>query len=271
MDTRAVQRLEGVGRAGYAVSGLLHVLIGVIAVRLATGGAQGSADQQGALASIAAQPFGRVALWVAVVALAALGLWQLWQAVEAAREDRRSPASDPGEHGRDPGTALKSGAKGVVYLVLAATAATYARGGQASSGDQQSADVTAALMANPGGQVLVAAVGLAILGVGAYHVYSGVTERFLKNLRGLPPGRAGRSTRVLGRTGYIAKGVALGVLGVLFGLAALRSDPQQAGGLDAALRTVGEQPFGQVLLVAVGLGFIAFGVYSFVRARYASS
>ena len=72
-----------------------------------------------------------------------------------------------------------------------------------------------------------------------------------------------------GRVGYVAKGVALVVLGALFVLAAVRSDPQEAGGLDQALRTIGEQPFGQVLLVAVGAGFVAFGIFCGVRARYA--
>lgn len=269
VDTRAEQRLETVGKVGYAVSGLLHVLIGVIAVQVAFGSGA-SADQGGALGSIAAQPFGRAALWLAVVALAGLGLWQLWQAVEAAREGAHSPGSDPGQTGRDAGQAVKAAAKGVVYLAIAATAATYARGGS-TSGNQQSADVTATLMQSALGTLVVGAIGLVILGVGGYHVYSGATERFLQNLRGLPPGRAGRGARLTGRVGYIAKGVALGVLGALFVLAAVQNDPSEAGGLDQALRTLGEQPFGQVLLVAVGVGFVAFGVFSFVRARYAKN
>ncbi len=73
----------------------------------------------------------------------------------------------------------------------------------------------------------------------------------------------------LGRVGYIAKGIALGVLGVLFVVAAVQHDPQQAGGLDSAFATLAAQSFGVALLVAVGLGFAAYGLYSFARARYA--
>ncbi|MDY3127764.1 MAG: DUF1206 domain-containing protein [Corynebacterium sp.] len=57
--------------------------------------------------------------------------------------------------------------------------------------------------------------------------------------------------------------------GVLLNLAGWNSNPEQAGGLDEALRTLGEQPFGQVLLGIVALGFALYGVYSFGRARYA--
>ena len=54
---------------------------------------------------------------------------------------------------------------------------------------------------------------------------------------------------IAGRVGYVAKGVALAILGGLVIAAVVTADPEKAGGLDAALRTVGEQPFGQVLLV----------------------
>ncbi|CAA9430818.1 MAG: hypothetical protein AVDCRST_MAG35-2591 [uncultured Quadrisphaera sp.] len=269
VDTAVEQRLQAVGRVGYLVSGALHVIIGALAVQVALGVGGGSgqrADQTGALASIAAQPFGAALLWFAVVALAGLGLWQLWQALEAARPGRRSPASGSGGSERDAGAAAKAAGKGVVYLVLAATAAGVARGGSGSGGQ---GDVTASLLASTPGRLLVGAVGLAVVAVGAYHVHSGITQKFLRNLRGLPPGRAGRGARTAGRVGYVAKGAALAVLGGLFVLAAVRADPQQAGGLDQALRTIGEQPFGQVLLVAVGAGFVAFGIFCAVRARYA--
>jgi hypothetical protein len=269
VDTAAEQHLVRVGKVGYAATGLLHVLIGAIAIRLGTGTGGGStADQSGALGQVAAQPLGRVALWAAVVVLVALAAWQLLQAVEAWREDRRAPGSD--ESGRDAGEAGKSVAKAVVNLAIALTASTYARGGS-TSGEQQSTDVTASLLQSGPGVAVVVAIGAVLLGVGGYHVFSGITKRFTRRLQGLPAGRAGRVTVALGRVGYVAKGVALAVLGALFVLAAVQRDAQEAGGLDSALRTLGEQPFGAVLLVAVGLGFIAFGLYSVARARYARS
>ena len=68
---------ERLARAGYVVSGLLHLAIGYLAIRIALGSGAGSADQSGALAAVAAKPGGIVALWVAVVALVVMGLWRL--------------------------------------------------------------------------------------------------------------------------------------------------------------------------------------------------
>ncbi|WP_218974782.1 DUF1206 domain-containing protein [Streptomyces sp. NP160] len=256
---QARERLEPVARAGFVVSGVLHVLIGVLAVRIALGGGSGSsADSSGALGEVARTPFGAFALWAAVVALAALGLWQL---LDGALEARAKDAQE----------AAKGLGKGVTYLVLAGTALTFARGGSSSS-ESATDDVTAALMGSPGGVLLVGAVGLAVLGVGGYLVYKGCSRKVRDDLRGGrsagPRGRAGRAALWAGRAGYLAEGVALAVVGALFVVAAVRSDPSEAGGLDAAMRTLVGAPFGVALLVAVGVGFALYGVWCFVRARW---
>src|SRR6188472_455510 len=68
---------ERFARAGYVVSGLLHLAIGYLAIRIALGSGGGSADQSGALAAVAAKPGGIVALWVAVLAFLVMALWRL--------------------------------------------------------------------------------------------------------------------------------------------------------------------------------------------------
>ena len=57
---------ERFARAGYVVSGLLHIIIGYLAIRIALGSGGGSADQSGALAAVSAKPGGRIALWAGV-------------------------------------------------------------------------------------------------------------------------------------------------------------------------------------------------------------
>ena len=52
-------------------------------------------------------------------------------------------------------------------------------------------------------------------------------------------------------------------------LAAVRHKPSEATGLDGALRNLLGAPGGPVLLVIIAVGLIAFGVYSFGRARHA--
>ena len=249
-------------RAGYAVSGGLHVLIGLLALRLAWGDSSTSADQSGALSTVADEPLGRVALWVAAIAFVALAAWQFAKAAHVgAAADRGGSASGSGSD------RLKAIGRGAVYLGLAFVTFAWARGsGSSSSGDTKG--LTGDLMSAPAGRLLVGAIGLAVIGVGGYHVVKGWRRTFLKDLKGLPGGEAGRGARVAGSVGYIAKGVALAVVGGLFVAAAWHADESEATGLDGAMHTLKEGPAGPVLLTLVALGFVAFGVYCFVRARY---
>lgn len=244
--------VEWLARAGYAASGLIHVVIGWIAAQVALGGG-GDADQSGALGSLRSAPGGAVLLWVCVVGFVALALWQLVDAVAGADEltDR-----------------VKDGAKAVVYAVLGVTAFSFARG-SGSDGEQRTDDLTAMVMGMPFGRVLVAAVGVGVLAVGGYHVSKGVSEKFLEDLRTTGGGTSGRAVTWAGRIGYAAKGVALAVVGLLFVVAAWQADPEEAGGMDAALKALSDQPLGTALLLVVAVGLVLYGVYSFARARYA--
>lgn len=242
--------LENAARLGYATNGVVHLLIGWLAIQVALDSGQKSADQSGALQSLAENPLGRVVLWLAVVGFVGLAIWQVSEVVIG-----RGETSDR----------LKAGAKAVLYAVLAVSAFTYAKGSSGSSSSQQSVDFTAKLMSQPAGRWLVGAVGVAIIAIGGYHVYKGYKKTFLEDLRSHPGQWAVRA----GRFGYIAKGVALGVVGILFVLAGLHSSADESTGLDGALRTLKDAPFGVFALVVVALGFVSFAVYSFARARYA--
>jgi hypothetical protein len=158
----------------------------------------------------------------------------------------------------------KSGGKAVVYLALAWSAFTFARGSSSNS-KSQSVDFTSKLLQHSGGRILVVVIGLAVIAVGGYHVYKGGTKKFLEELRGHP----GTWTTRAGQVGYIAKGVALAIVGFLFVAAGVHKQAKEASGLDGALRSLRDQPFGTVLLVLMALGFAAYGIYSFARARYA--
>lgn len=235
-------------RLGYVASGVLHVVLGFLALQIAWANSSKSADQSGAFSTLGDQPLGAVTLWVVAIGFAGLAIWQATEAI--------------GTWG-GAGDRVKAGAKAVLYAVLAFTAAKFAMGTQSSS-SQQSRDFTSTLMSKPGGRIAVAVVGLVIIGVAVYHVYKGWARKFLRDLRENP----GRFVTWAGRLGYIAKGIALGILGVLFVVAAMKARPEKAGGLDTALRTLRGEPLGAVLLTIVAAGFVAYGVYSFARARY---
>jgi hypothetical protein len=120
-------------------------------------------------------------------------------------------------------------------------------------------------MAVPFGRALVAVVGGVVIGIGIAQIVKGVKQNFLEDLDpGAPPG-----VRRLGTVGYCARGVALAIIGVLFGWAAITYDPDKAGGMDDALSTIRDQPFGSILLTIMAAGLACFGVYCFFWARMA--
>jgi len=248
----AMRALITIGLIAY---GIVHLVVGWIALQVAWGGDNQQADQQGALRELAQTPVGTPLLWVLAVGLFALALWQLTQAVwgQTDEDDDKKRAL-----GR-----ARSAAKTVVYVALGVAAIRVAVGSGSASGNAKSQGMTARLMSAPMGRVLVIAVGLVIIGVGVSAIVKGVKKSFTKDLGQSVPEPVLR----FGQLGYIAKGAAIGVVGGLFVWAGLSYDPAKAGGLDEALRTVATAPVGPYLLTAMAIGFICFGIYCFFWAR----
>lgn len=244
-------------RSGFAAIGVVHVLLGYVAVRVAIGGSGAESDQSGALKQLARVPGGVVVLWLTALGLVALCLWLVLSAflgVGTAKRRWVRTVSDL--------------AKAVGYGVLAGTAIRVVLGAGASSA-QSSRSASAKVLAAPGGVFLLVAVGLGILGVGVYFVVKGLRRRFRDEISKAPGGGPRKGIETLGVVGYVAKGVAVGAMGILFVFAAVTNDPSDASGLDGALKRLAGLPFGTVILVAVGVGLACYGVYCFARARYA--
>jgi hypothetical protein len=234
---------------GLIAYGVVHLLIAWIALQLAWGKSSGEADQQGALQELASKPFGGVLLWVAAVGLLALVIWRVLELVYGHLDTEKK---------------VQAAGRGVVYLALAITAAKVAMGSSKSSSGQQKG-LTAKLMENGAGRGLIVVVGVVIAGVGVRQIYKAVKKKFTEDLTG----GVSESTILLGRIGYAAKGIAFLIVGALFVWASISYDPKKAGGLDAALRTIKDQPFGSVLLTLMAVGIACFGVYCFVWSRNA--
>jgi len=250
---------EYTARAGFVTSGVLHLLIAYIIMRIALGSG-GNADQSGALAALARQTGGTVILWVAAVGLVALGLWRVAEAIVGSK-----PGEGSGTNQDDTPAWKRAKSLGlaIVNFAIALSAARFAMGsGQQSS--QQNSGMSAQLMQSGWGKALLIAVALGLIGVGGYHVYKGASKKFLKDLRV----SGGTGINAVGVCGYVAKGVVLAGAGVLVIVATLQADPSKASGIDAAVKALGNAPFGKFLLIVAALGIAAFGAYSFVRARF---
>src|SRR6266571_5148697 len=191
--------------------------------------------------------------------------------------------------------------KGVVYLIIGGLAAQLAIGHGGSATDQHGALQT--IYAQPFGKFLLAIVALGLLGFAVWCFIQAIydTEGKGRDAKGIiarigyavvgvaygalafgayqlvaGTGSGGKSSTTTAQdwTTLLLKqpfGVALvvfSIIGLFLIVAAFQHNPHQAKGLDSALQTLAHQPFGPVLLGIVALGLIAYGVYSFVEARY---
>ena len=247
-------------RVGMVAYGVVHLTIAWLGIQLALGDHSGAASRNGALKQLAQQPFGRVVVWVVAVGMFLLVIWKLLEAfVDGTLEDGASKVVKPGV----------DVFKAIVYGTLGLSAVHVATGSQSKSNTD---DYTAKLMDQPFGRWLVGLIGLAIIGYGFYLAYRGWSEKFLEHLDAEGrSGETGTAYRMFGKVGYIAKGIAIGVIGVLFGYAAIDHNAKKSGGLDQALHKILQQPFGPVLLFAISVGIGCYGLFCFARARHLSA
>jgi hypothetical protein len=257
---------DPLGRAGIATRGLLYLVLGFLAIQFARGEVSGEqVNQTGAFETVAEQPFGKVLLVLMVVGLAALALFRIVQAC----------VGDPieGEEAKDR---VRFAGKALVYLFLTATAikvtvdAWTAGPDQTATnnaGDRQQQRTTSTLFDLPAGRLIVAGIGLALIGLAAYHTWHHVVQgSFMERLA--PPSRVATAVETCGRIGYAARAVVFATSGVFFVVAAVQYDPNESRGISGSLQELAQHAWGRVLLWATALGLFAFGVFCLAESRY---
>ena len=249
--------LDRAVRVGLVCYGVLHLLVAWLAARLALGGG-GNPSAQSALGTLAQNTAGRISLFVVAIGFAVLAVWQVVETIG-------------GHRGSDGltrlGKRVASGVRAVVFVALGVSAFKEAlSGGSGSSGTDS---MTARLLSMPGGQVVVALIGVGVLVAAAALGYAGISGTFTEMLtRGGRTGSLGTAITWTGRVGYVGKAVALGVVGGLFVWAGWTHDPNKSGGLDQALHELLQEPFGRGIVVVIAVGIASFGVFCFGWARH---
>lgn len=254
--------VRAAARGGFAARGVIYLLVGVLALRIAFGDPGEQADRGGALAEIAARPFGSVLIWALGLGLAGMALWRLSEAAFGAA----------GPDGHKAGTRLLSLVRCVFYGVVSFSVLSFAAGKKGSgsgASDQQSRDATAKALELPGGPWLVAAAGVGIAVAGVWIAVRAVLRTFHKHLDRSGMSRtARRGIDVLGVSGGIARGGVFALAGTYVVKAAVTYDPGRAKGMDDTLRSFAHTPAGPWLLAAIAAGLALFGAFSCAMARW---
>jgi hypothetical protein len=250
--------MNGLARAGLAARGIIYLLIGVVAIMVALGRSHQQADQQGALQLLAGKPYGLAALVLLGIGFASYALWRLSEAAFGVTGD-----------GDGTGPRLKSLGRAVIYAFFAFLTFEVIAGRAKSSQTQRQQDITAKVMQHTGGRWLVGIVGLIVVVCGLILVTEGIRRKFMKYLRTAQMSRRTRRVvEILGVTGTIARGLVFALAGVLVVEAAVTHDASKSGGIDKALLTLRNEPFGQFLLALAALGLVIFGIYGLCEARW---
>ncbi len=246
-------------RLGYVAKGVVYATIGLLAMLEALGMGGKTASPDGAMRSIGSQPLGGLLLVLLSVGLFGYAAWKVVQGV-----------MDPDDRGSDAHGVVRRVCyvgSGAIHGLLAFTAAQSVFGAEDSSEDAMAASAMA--YQPPIGRILVAVVGVIVIGVGLYQLYAAYNAKF----RGeLALGRMGGArevwTTLLGRIGTAARAVAIGAAGAFLLLAAYQSDPKETRGLGGALETIQDQPLGSYMLGVIAAGLVLYGAFMFLVARY---
>jgi hypothetical protein len=246
-------------RAGLIAKGVSFAIVGLLAFKLALGSGGDATSRQGALATLAQEPFGGVALALLAFGFIGYAVWRLIEGILGSDDD------GPKDWGK------RAGYIGRAFIYAGLTWATVRLlfGTHGESQNKEARDSTSEVLSWPGGQWLVALAGLAIVGVGLWNGYRGVTRKFEKDWR---KGRMNDLARVGGGSvavvGHLARCVVFFLIGAFIVKAALEYDPKEAIGLDGALQTIVHASYGPFLLALVATGLVCYGLYCLVDARY---
>jgi hypothetical protein len=238
-------RLTALTRIGFATRGLLYLVISLLILR--TGKAE---DPSGAIEYLG-RGGGQLLLVIIAAGLTGYGIWRLTDA-----------ALDIERHGTDRKGMMErvgAGVSGVIHLFLAWQAIQLMRGA-ASSGDGTQEGTRTALQL-PGGWALVLVGAFLLAALGAVQLVKAAQGSFLRYLE---PAVATRPwVQWSGRAGYAARGTVFLVSGYLLARAGIDEQAGEAGGMARVLSWL-TSPFDLV----IGVGLLAFGIFSLIEARY---
>lgn len=249
---------EKFARFGLICKGIVYCLMGILSFLAAFGLSREKGDKAEAFKVIYSQPFGQVILVAIGVGLFGYVMLRFFQAFK-----------DIDNKGRDMkgvfnriGYALSA----FLYLAIGAYALKLVFGG-AGGGDRDSRQfVVSKVLEYPGGQYVIGIAGLVVVGMGIYQIIRAINGKFMKRVN-LVHSNMKDIFKMTGTIGYISRGIVLVIIGYFLFHAALLANPDAAHGTGEAFDFL-QNKFGSVMMALVALGLTAYGIFSFVKAKY---
>lgn len=251
-------------RVGLIAKGSIYCLSGIIALMAATefgNNKTGDAGKRGVFNFIEDQPFGKWLLLAVAIGMACYTFWRWMQAFK-----------DTEDNGSDKKGLAKRFTyffSGLVYASLSLYAFREFMGAANSKGDSRQS-LVATLLDKPFGAWLVGIIGLSMIGIGVYQLFRAMSGKYKKYVQKGLHNDTAKWIISAGVAGYSARGIVWLIIGWLFIKAALHANPKEVGGSDTAFQWLHDSSYGSVLLAAVALGLICYGIFMLLRAKYQS-
>jgi hypothetical protein len=250
--------VEPLARTGFAVKGVVYLLLGLLVLLAGLGAGGRVTDATGALTTLLGKPFGRATIGAMAVGLALYAGWRFLEAF-----------ADANRVGRD-GAALADrtgwAISGAIYAMLALDAGRLAFRWRSGA----DFDMPRTIVGSPLAPWLVTIIALVIIGYAVKEIRRALSRRFSERLNlGRLSAEAGPIVVGISRAGIVARAVVMVLLGVV--LLRARTNPARAASdtdMSDSLRLLAALPTGPWLLALMAVGLMAYGVYQLVHARY---
>lgn len=251
-------RLEKIARTGYLAKGIVYAIAGALTFLAAFDLGGQKTDQSRVLEFLARQPFGNALLLLLSLGMACYALWRFTQTFH-----------DPEGIGSDKKGTFKRTAfflSGCSYLGLGYLAVMQISGNGSSGGS----DMSSSIPATTTGLVLLGILGGVFAGRGIYQFIrihrSSFTRKFnWKSVRNEKRRKAIKNAAILG---MMSRGILFLVIGYFALRAALTSDPSEMKSTAEAFSFIEDSVFGAWLLGLIAAGFVGYGIYMFMTAKY---
>jgi hypothetical protein len=248
-------------RTGLAAKGFVYLLLGILAFMAAFElGSQGNgaANRNGVFQMVRDWPAGQWLLIALALGLLCYSVWRFIEALSPHNEANRKAVKRVGYF-----------FSGLIYLSVAITAFLLAIGEKQSGGSNQNQQLAASLLSKPAGAWLTGAAAFMLAAIGIYQLWYGFSEKYRKHVQGLSLHQQHANLLLAsGKVGYMARGVVWLVVAYLLLQAALHHRASAAGDTGQAFQLVESLTYGSLMLGLIGLGFAAYGIFNFIRAKY---
>lgn len=260
MEKNARKTIEYLGRAGLTSRGLVYLLIAYLALQMAFG-SRSSTDRHGALATLAAEQWGKLLLVAIGIGFAGYAAWRL---IEGGLDPENKTRGPKGKWWR-----VRALTRGAIHAVISFNILRIAVTAEASSAGGGAEQAAAGVFALPLGRWLVLAAAAGVVLLGLHNGFRAATRRYRMEFKDELMTPAQRKTLFpIAAFGLGARGIVFILIGIFLAHAALGYDPDQAVGLDGALQELAGSPGGPWLLALVALGLASYGLFALAQARY---